>query len=85
MWDEINRLKQHVADLQRNERMLIDAANAAADDRDRFVTHPQLQAGLALKAIATKADVTLVDAVHLKKLDIATFDVSTIIFTFLQV
>ncbi|RHY42846.1 hypothetical protein DYB30_005522 [Aphanomyces astaci] len=74
MWDEINRLKQHVADLQRNERMLIDAANAAADDRDRFVTHPQLQAGLALKAIATKADVTLVDAVHLKKLDIATFD-----------
>ncbi|RQM21659.1 hypothetical protein B5M09_003978, partial [Aphanomyces astaci] len=86
-------LQQHVADLQRNERMLIDAANAAADDRDRFVTHPQLQAGLALKAsttavpteigklradllaaIATKADVTLVDAVHLKKLDIATFD-----------
>ncbi|RHY30117.1 hypothetical protein DYB32_004595 [Aphanomyces invadans] len=49
MWDEIVRLKQHVADLQRNERMLLDLAKAAADDRKRFVTHPQLDAGLALK------------------------------------
>ncbi|ETW06499.1 hypothetical protein, variant 1 [Aphanomyces invadans] len=93
MWDEIVRLKQHVADLQRNERMLLDLAKAAADDRKRFVTHPQLDAGLALKAsttsvpaevaklradlmdaIAAKADLTLVDTIHLKKLDISAFD-----------
>ncbi|KAF0682473.1 Aste57867_25425 [Aphanomyces stellatus] len=93
LWDEVARLKQHVADLQQSERVLLDAAKAAADERHRFVTYPQLEAGLSLKtsttttasemeklktrfmeAMRTKADMTLLDAVYLKKLDLAAFE-----------
>ncbi|CAK4548714.1 unnamed protein product, partial [Aphanomyces euteiches] len=49
MWDEIARLKLQVSELQQHEKTLLEANKVAADERKRFATQPQLDAGLSLK------------------------------------
>ncbi|KAH9109581.1 hypothetical protein LEN26_010633 [Aphanomyces euteiches] len=59
MWDEIARLKLQVSELQQHEKTLLEANKVAADERKRFATQPQLDAGLSLKASTTMMDVEI--------------------------